>query len=76
MRKFNIRDKVRCLVAFEGNKKIKGAEGIVVDTSVSARPGVNFKKDVGGHTCDHRCRYGYGWYVDPSCLHLIARRKR
>ena len=30
--------------------------------------GIEFDRDVGGHTCRGTCRYGRGWFIGPSYL--------
>lgn len=32
--------------------------------------GVSWDALYAGHSCDGRCKYGTGWYVNPNCIKL------
>ena len=71
---FKLGDKVKCIKSYYGNKLIKvGITGKIVhlaDTSSSI--GVEWKKDIGGHTCNKNCKDKYGYYVSKENIQLIS----
>lgn len=70
--KFKLGDTVKCLHAYCGNERIKDQIGIVCHIYSENEYGINFGKDVDGHTCAGSCINGYGWAVTARCLESVS----
>lgn len=68
MAKFKIGDIVKCTDTYEGNNLIKDQIGTVCRIKDTDIYGVDFGKDVKGHSCSGTCGYGHGWEISSKYL--------
>ena len=68
MAKFKVGDTVRCTYDFQGNKHIKDQIGTVCLVCPSDTYGVDFGKDVEGHSCYGTCDDRHGWTLPSRYL--------
>ena len=71
---FSIGDRVIVTHSYDGNEKIVGMCGVVIEREKlgGKRYAVRFDEDVDGHSCGGRCADGRGWwvpgqYLEPEC---------
>jgi hypothetical protein len=70
MNKFKIGDKVKILK--NSKKEIRcHQEAIIVDIDEHGSY-LDFGKDIGGHSCNHKCKDGYGWYFSFGMFEKAA----
>lgn len=67
---FNVGDKVICVKDVYNNKIKVGLKGIVVDIVSSI--GVEWEEDIGGHSCNGRCKDRYGYFVNRDNIELLT----
>lgn len=67
MSEFKVGDVVVCNSILDDAERVFGLRGVVVHIS-GTRVGVNWAKDIDGHTCGQRCPNRYGWYVNNTDL--------
>lgn len=73
VRSFHIGDRVyACVANPDDNCMINiGDYGTVCDIGNNGRRiAVKWDDYVNGHDCDGKCDYGYGWWVDSTCIEL------
>jgi hypothetical protein len=69
---FNVGDVVKCIGVQDGNKKTLGEVGKVIDVrGGNSIFGVEFSRDVRGHTCRNKGRDGYCWDFREEKLRLF-----
>lgn len=66
--KFKLGDTVKCTCAYSGNEWIKDQIGTVCHIYSESEYGIDFDKDVGGHTCNDTCIEGHGWAIPAKYL--------
>jgi hypothetical protein len=75
MKKFKVGDRVRLLEKADSPLSV-GGEGTVCAVEELEEPfvGVAFDEPFSeGHSCQHNCEYGRGWYVVPENLEHTKR---
>lgn len=66
---FQIGDRVRCVVSYDGNTAIVGQLGTAVGND-GYSVAVAFDNDIGGHDLGGECEHRHGWNVPARCLEL------
>ena len=66
--KFKIGDTVKCTCAYQGNERVKDQIGTVCLIYGHKDYGIDFGKDVGGHTCNDTCIDRHGWAIPAEYL--------
>lgn len=69
--KFKIGDTVKCTCAYQGNERVKDQIGTVCHIFRNGEYGVDFGKDVCGHSCNDTCITRQGWAVSPQYLKKV-----
>lgn len=72
---FQIGDRVRAITNIGGYDAFinEGDEGVVVAFGkTSNNPGVDWGRDIGGHTCYGTCPIGHGRIVFPKHIELVT----
>ncbi len=67
---FKVGDRVVCNPRSAVANRLSELRGVVVHIS-GAKIGVDWGEDVDGHTCEHRCKPGFGWYVNNTDLRKV-----
>ncbi len=70
--KFKLGDTVKCTCAYSGNENIKDQIGTVCHIYSESEYGVDFGKDVEGHTCVGKCIDGHGWAIPARYLEYVT----
>lgn len=76
MEGYSVGDRVQAIVNHPDNNSSILAEdtGTVCNISAVSSIGVEWDKPVsGGHSCDHTCEDGFGWYVDKDEIALCGK---
>ena len=47
------------------NKNLRNKHGTIIYVGRDLYS-IRFDKNIGGHSCSHRCTYGYGWNVEKE----------
>ena len=72
MAKFKVGDTVKCTCAYNGNEWIKDQIGTVCHIYSESEYGIDFGKDVEGHTCVGKCIDGHGWAIPARYLEGVV----
>lgn len=70
--KFKLGDTVKCTCAYSGNEYIKDQIGTVCHIYSKYEYGIDFGKDVDGHTCVGACIDGHGWAIPAKYLEGVC----
>lgn len=70
--KFKLGDRVKCTCAYSGNECVKDQIGTVCHIYSESEYGIDFGKDVEGHTCVGKCIDGHGWAIPARYLEGVS----
>lgn len=77
LEEIEVGDLVEAIVDHPDRNKmiLSGDRGIVcyVGTNNIRRIGVEWESEIGGHSCEERCKRGHGWYVNPSDIAVVEK---
>lgn len=73
--KFKLGDTVKCTCAYSGNEDVKDQIGTVCHIYSESEYGIDFGKDVDGHTCVGKCIDGHGWAIPAKYLERAIPKK-
>lgn len=76
LEEIEVGDLVEAIVDHPDRNKtiLSGDRGVVCYVGVNnIRIGVEWESEVGGHTCNGRCRGGRGWYVNHSDIAIVEK---
>lgn len=73
---FKIGDTVRCIAVYYGNHKIKNQTGTICNIDSDGTYGVNFHKDINGHSCNGSCPDECGWYIPSQFLKAVKKEEK
>ena len=69
--KFKIGDRVEITRYNYGNSRIDIGQKAKIISINDDHIGLKFEENVKGHTCDGKCLYGYGWFVNVNHIKRI-----